>query len=159
MKTDPHAKVVASLLGAAVFASLALVGAAQAGSQRGTVHVTAKLSAGLEAPKPHVDVKNAAGGFTASFMQTKKGYTMSWHLTFGKLSGKASSAYIHKGGKGKYGPALFQLCAPCKTGSHGTAYASPSEVDLVLKGQAYVNVRTKKNPTGEIRGQLLAKTS
>src|SRR5262249_7704439 len=150
MKTDSHAKRVPSLLGAAVFASLALVGAAQAGSQRGTVHVTAKLSSGLEAPKPHLNVKSATGGFTASFTRTKKGYTMSWHLTFGKLSGPASSAYIHKGSKGKYGPALFQLCSPCNSGSQGTAYASPSEVDLVLRGQTYVNVRTKKNPTGEI---------
>jgi len=159
MKLHSHAKRVPSLLGAAVFATLALVGAAQAGSQKGSVHVTAKLSAGLEAPKPHVNVKSATGGFTAMFLRTKKGYTMKWHLTYGKLSGKASSAYIHKGMKGKYGPALFQLCAPCKTGSHGTAYASPSEVALVLKGETYVNLRTKKNPTGEIRGQLLAKAS
>jgi hypothetical protein len=159
MKLHSHTTRYPSLLGAAVFTSLALVGAAQGGAQRGTVHVTAKLSSGLEAPKPHVQVKSASGGFTASFARTKKGYTMSWHLTYGKLSGKASSAYIHKGSKGKYGPALFQLCAPCKSGSHGTAYASPSEVDLVLRGQTYVNVRTKKNPTGEIRGQLLGRAS
>jgi len=148
-----------NVLSLAALTSLALVIAAQASPNKGTtIKVNARLSSKQETPMPKVDVRSAAGGFQATLLQTKKGCTMSWHIAFGKLSGKATSAYIHSGGRGKYGPALFRLCGPCTSGAHGSAYASPSEVQMMLAGKTYVNVRTSKNPTGEIRGQL-AKSS
>jgi hypothetical protein len=140
------ALVAASALGA--------VAAAQAGPSTSTVYVKAQLSAGQEAPKPKLVVNTAKGAFSATFAKTSKGYTMTWNLTWDKLSGKVTSAFIHRGAKGGYGPALFVLCEPCGANSHGSAYASPSEVALVVGNQTYVNVRTTKNPSGEIRGQL-----
>jgi hypothetical protein len=143
----------AALVGAG---ALAVAGGAVAagGSKSGAIQVSAKLSSAQEAPHPAVNVKSALGGFTATLTQTKKGYQMSWKISYQKLSGPATSAYIHEGKKAKFGPALFYLCSPCKPGAHGSAYASPSEVELILGGETYVNIRTKKNPSGEIRGQL-----
>jgi hypothetical protein len=135
--------------------ALGTIAAAQAGPNTNTVYVKAQLSAGQEAPKPRLVVTDATGAFSASFAKTPKGYTMTWNLTYDKLSGKVTSAFIHRGAKGGFGPALFALCEPCNGNNlHGSAYASPSEVALVVGNQTYVNVRTTKNPSGEIRGQL-----
>jgi hypothetical protein len=141
-------------LAVAVVAALVVAAGAQAARNDSTLKITAKLNASTEAPRPNVDVRNAGGAFAATLTPTKKGYTMDWRISFSKLSGPASSAYVHMGAKGKFGPALFYLCSPCKPGAHGTAYASPSEVDMMVGGKTYVNIRTKKNPSGEIRGQL-----
>jgi hypothetical protein len=150
-----------------MFAVLVLSLAVAAGAQSATkpagkssapartaVQAKASLSAAQEAPAAKVHIANASGSFTATFQPTPAGYNMVWSLTYNNLSGKASSAYVHQGASGKYGPALFHLCSPCTSGSHGTAYASPSEVALVEGKQTYVNIRTSKNPSGEIRGQL-----
>jgi hypothetical protein len=44
---------------------------------------------------------------------------MYWRLAFSGLSGPATSAYIHKGGRGKRGIAYVFLCSPCLSGAHG----------------------------------------
>jgi hypothetical protein len=139
--------------------SLAVAVAAQAAKpssapKRSAVSVKASMSAGQEAPPAKVHITTASGEFTATFEPTPAGYQMVWSLKYDNLSGPASSAYVHQGSTGKYGPALFHLCSPCSSGSHGTAYASPSEVALVEGKQTYVNIRTSRNPSGEIRGQL-----
>jgi hypothetical protein len=152
----PMLKAVA--LGTFAVAAVALASGATAAKSNQSVHVTAKLTSSQEAPKPSHKVESASGGFTATFVKTSPGYTMDWQLHFANLSGKASSAYIHEGVRGKYGPALFHLCSPCSSGASGHAYASPSELAMVVGGKTYVNVRTKKNPSGEIRGQLAEAT-
>lgn len=144
------------LITVSVVAFAALIGssAAVAASSGSAIHVVAQLNATQEVPTPTRIVKTASGKFTATLVQTKKGYQLEWSVTFSKLSGQAASLYIHQGARGKYGAALFYLCAPCKVGSHGSQYASPSEVTLMLTGRAYVNLRTRKNPSGEIRGEI-----
>jgi hypothetical protein len=163
MKSKRRVSRNAALVGSAVCCvALALVAGASAGKSRtaapATVRITAQLTSAQEAPHPAHPASHATGNFTATFEKTSKGYSMVWHLTFANLSGNAASAYIHEGPRGKYGPALFHLCSPCKAGAHGAAYASPSELSLITDGKAYVNVRTVENPKGEIRGQL-GKTS
>jgi hypothetical protein len=127
--------------------------AAQAGGL-GAISVRAQLSAAQTVPAQTVRVAGASGRLAATLTKTSKGYRLTWRLTFTKLSGPATSGYIHRGKRGKFGAALFHLCSPCLSGAHGSAYASPSEVDLMRSGRAYVNVRTRKNPGGEIRGQI-----
>ena len=52
------------------------------------------------------------------------------------------------------GPVIVPLCAPCKSGAQGKATVDSSVLNALESGRAYVNVHTKKNPAGEIRGQL-----
>jgi hypothetical protein len=72
------------------------------------------------------------------------------------LTGKAAAAHIHTGARGKSGPVIVPLCAPCKSGAKGQATVDASVVSALETGRTYVNVHTAKNPAGEIRGQLNA---
>jgi hypothetical protein len=87
---------------------------------------------------------------------TKQGSSavLVWRLTFSRLTGKVFAAHIHSGARGKAGPVIVPLCAPCKSGASGRATVGASVLNALEAGRGYVNVHTKKNPAGEIRGQL-----
>jgi hypothetical protein len=117
---------------------------------------TAKTSmrASLERPKPKGNVRRARGAFTATISRTGSSGVIVWRLTFSKLTGRAIAAHIHSGPRGKPGPVIVPLCAPCKSGAHGRASVSIAVLNALQSGRTYVNVHTKQNPQGEIRGQL-----
>lgn len=129
-----------------------------AGEIRDQVAITAgvktTLRASQERPKPKGKVARANGTFTATVSRTGTTGVIVWRLTFGKLTGKAVAAHIHSGVRGKAGPVIVPLCAPCKSGARGRATVSASVLATLEAGRAYVNVHTKKNAAGEIRGQL-----
>jgi CHRD domain-containing protein len=112
------------------------------------------LRASQERPKPKGKLAKAKGSFTATVSRTGTSGVITWRLTFGKLSGRAIAAHIHSGARGKPGPVIVPLCAPCRSGAHGKATVDESVLDALESGKTYVNVHTKKNPAGEIRGQI-----
>jgi CHRD domain len=118
--------------------------------------VKTTLRAGLERPKPKGKLGRARGTFTATITRNGTAGVIVWRLTFAKLTGKAVAAHIHSGVRGKAGPVIVPLCAPCKSGAHGRAPVNASAVAALEGGRTYVNVHTGKNPLGEIRGQLPA---
>jgi hypothetical protein len=61
---------------------------------------------------------------------------------------------MHVGSYGRSGPVGFQLCRPCRSGLHRELVVTAKVVRAIKGGAAYVEVRTKKNPHGEIRGQI-----
>jgi hypothetical protein len=126
---------------------------AAAGGVVATV-ANATLTGKQEVPPQTVKVADASGQFFATFTKIKNGYRMNWKLTFKNMSGPVKFAHIHQGKVGQHGAALFFLCGPCASGAHGSAYASPFELNSMRDGETYVNVRTAKNPAGEIRGQI-----
>lgn len=76
------------------------------------------------------------------------------------LSGAATGAHLHKGAKGKSGEVLKDVTV---TGSElSMTWArtdasnpfTPGVLDLLAKGELYLNVHTAANPNGEIRGQV-----
>ena len=142
--------LVASLASAVV---LVLASYAGVGSAAGpTFHLSAVLSAAQEVPHP----KGAMSGATGRFTATLANGTLKWHLTFSHLTGRATAAHIHVGVKGKAGAVLVPLCGPCKSGASGTAkLANPAAASVEKHGATYVNVHTTKNPSGEIRGQMI----
>ena len=116
--------------------------------------VKTTLHASLERPKPKGSVRRAHGTFTATITRTGSSGVIAWRLTFARLTGRAIAAHIHSGARGQAGPVIVPLCAPCKSGAHGRATVDASVLDALESGRTYVNVHTKKNPLGEIRGQL-----
>jgi hypothetical protein len=119
----------------------------------------ATLSTAQEAPRAK-DAAAGAGSFTATITLKGTTGTLAWHLLFAHLSGPATAAHVHLGPPGTAGPIAIPLCAPCKPNSHGS-FTGPigGNVRLLhalLGGATYVNVHTKLNPQGEIRGQIKA---
>lgn len=123
-------------------------------------HVTAKtyrLSATL-APAPHVKgAAHARGRFTGTITIRGAKGTLAWRLAFSGLSGPATAAHIHLAPSGRV---LIPLCTKCRTGQHGS-FTGPlagnsAIMRAILGAHTYVNVHTKKNPAGEIRGVLHA---
>lgn len=112
------------------------------------------LRAAQERPKPKGKVGRARGAFTMTITKKGSSAVLAWRLTFSRLTGKAVAAHIHSGARGKAGPVIVALCAPCKSGARGTATVDASVVSVLEAGRGYVNVHTKRNPAGEIRGQL-----
>jgi CHRD domain-containing protein len=118
------------------------------------VQVSARLTAAQESPPQQVRNLKASGTFRATVRPGKNGYRLVWKLTFARLTGVATSADVHHGARGAHGAAVLHLCSPCKSGATGAEYFSPPELTLARQGLLYVNVRTARNPAGEIRGQL-----
>ena len=114
------------------------------------------LRASQERPKPKGKLAKEKGAFTATVTRTGDSGVITWRLTFGKLSSKSIAAHIHSGARGKPGPVIVPLCAPCRSGAHGKANVTASVLDALESGKTYVNVHTTKNPAGEIRGQIPA---
>jgi hypothetical protein len=105
--------------------------------------------AAQETPAPKAAARGS-GLFTAAL----SGRSLTWRLTFARLSGKAVAAHIHLGRQGIAGPVAVPLCGPCVSGVHRTVRVTPKLRAALLAGTAYVNVHTPRNPRGEIRGQV-----
>lgn len=119
-------------------------------------NVNTTLRAAQERPRPKGRLAKAKGTFAATVTRTGTSGVITWRLTFSKLSGRAIAAHIHSGARGKAGPVIVPLCAPCRSGARGRATVSESVLNALESGRTYVNVHTKKNAAGEIRGQLPA---
>jgi CHRD domain len=130
------------------------IGTAGWGADAQALGLTATLSAAKEVPKPRGVVSNARGTFSAGLKRTGRRGTLSWKLTFRGLTGAATAAHIHVAKPGVAGPVAVALCGPCRSGVRGTAKLKASTVTALLAGRTYVNVHTKRNPAGEIRGQI-----
>jgi len=146
------------VLGAALGVALAgfATGFALADPSAGTADVytyRATLTPRAEVPKPKAPV-GARGVFTATVTEGTSRATIKWTLTFRGLSGKAVGAHIHRGKPGVAGAVLVPLCGPCISGKKGKATVTNAVAELLERGRAYVNVHTKRNAAGEIRGQV-----
>ena len=132
----------------ALAATLVLAGVGLGAGSAGAIKLTAKLNNAQEVPKP-----NASGG-SGRFTGTLTGRSLTWKLTFIKLSGPGQAAHIHLGKRGKAGPVAVSLCGPCRSGVHGKTRVAANVAKALKTGGAYVNVHTAKNQGGEIRGQI-----
>lgn len=135
-----------------VVTALALGGLAAAAGSADVYTYRTVLTAGAEVPKPTAP-SGAGGLFTSKVTKDGSSYSISWKLTYRKLSGPAVAAHIHRGRAGVAGGVLLALCGPCRSGQTGKATISKALAEAMRKGTAYVNVHTAKNAGGEIRGQ------
>jgi hypothetical protein len=111
---------------------------------------------------PAQDATGASGVFSGTLTMVGRKGTFLWKLSFKNLSGRAMAAQVQLGAPGRSGPVAIPLCRRCTVGAHGS-YTGPIGANAALvraltHGGAYVNVLTKKNPKGEIRGQIKVST-
>jgi hypothetical protein len=146
----------AAAIAAAIAISL-VAGRASAGS---ATHVL-KASLDKKALPSVKDAGGASGTLTGKLTIAGKKSSFVWSLTFHHLSGTATRASIYFGTGSKAGTLALPLCVKCQAPTAHGAYIGPyvanaTFVHKVLHGGAYVVVVTKKNPRGEIRGQIKA---
>ena len=70
--------------------------------------------------------------------------------------GGASRRTSTSAAPGRAGPVAVALCGPCRNGQRGNAVLNAATLAAIEAGRGYVNIHTKRNPAGEIRGQLPA---
>jgi hypothetical protein len=119
-----------------------------------TFKVATRLTLRAEVPKAVGAPTTAGGAFVATVRENGSVRTVTWKLTYAHLSGAGFAAHIHRGAPGKAGPVIVSLCGPCHSGQTGTAHVTDAVAKAIEHGATYVNVHTKKNPGGEIRGQV-----
>ncbi|ESY68507.1 MULTISPECIES: CHRD domain-containing protein [Mesorhizobium] len=114
-----------------------------------TVKYKATLDGSQQSPPVTTKGKGTA---TLTFDTTKK--KLSWNVKYSGLSGPASAAHIH-------GPAAMGANADpvipfkkLKSPIKGSATLTDAQAADLEAGKYYVNVHTKANPDGEIRGQI-----
>jgi hypothetical protein len=132
----------------------------------GELAFKAKLLGSEEVPLVNTGAKGEA-----TFQISKGGDTLTYKLIVLHIK-DVTAAYIHVGRKGENGPPGIELFSePKKEDVSGTLLAEGkiepylfigplkgktlnSIIQLMESGEAYVNIRTKKHPDGEIRGQI-----
>jgi hypothetical protein len=78
-----------------------------------------------------------------------------FQLMFSGLTGPATMAHIHGPAEpGKNAPVQVVLGMNPSSPVTGSATLTPEQMSALEAGKMYVNVHTKANPGGEIRGQL-----
>lgn len=99
---------------------------------------------------------------TGSAVVTVLGTTLTWKVDIGTAIDSITAGHIHHAPIDSAGPVRVNF-APTPTGVGFTGTATQGSVVLtgdsvqtwLRDGKAYVNIHTRKNPAGEIRGQLV----
>jgi hypothetical protein len=151
------AALAAALTSAVVAATAEARSASTATAASKTYVLKATLNAKHAVPAPR-GARAAKGVFTAKLTVAGKKSSLVWQLRFSHLTGTAVSAHVHYGAAGEVGPIALPLCRRCKASAHG-AYTGPyvatsGFLKAFLHGKTYADIHTKKNPKGEIRGQV-----
>jgi cytochrome c551/c552 len=167
---DKRRRVTVIVMAASVLvgvgAGLATAGQSGVRQSEGTAALTpgaypikTTLNTKLEVPRPK-GTTTATGTFSGTLkVASKTKATLAWKLSFAHLTGSALAAHVHLGAPGKAGKVVVPLCGPCRSGSGGRKAVSAVAAAAMIAGKAYVNVHTKANPGGEIRGTVKAKAS
>ncbi len=143
----------------AVFATVALVGVACSDNTTaipaGLKVYTASLNGANERPTP---VTTTA---TGTAIVTVLGSQLSWKVDITSAIDSITLGHIHHAPIDSAGGVRVNF-APAPTGvgftgtaTQGSIAVADSIIAFMDAGNAYVNIHTKKNPGGEIRGQLV----
>jgi len=138
-----------TLLLASTGAALAVATFAGAAPRANPISFAAKLTPKAEIPPQTWKNPGASGSFTGHITGSK----MQWTLKFTGLTGPTTAVNIDLGAVGTSGPVVVRLCGLVCPAA-GTSALSKALLKDFQAHKLYVNVHTKKNPNGEIRGQL-----
>ena len=110
---------------------------------------TASLDGSQENPAV---VTNGKG--TAWVLLSPDMTSLTYRITYAKLTGNFTASHIHIGGTGTNGPVLYPITFSGNTASGTITNLPDSIVGKIMKEQLYINVHSSAFPGGEIRGQL-----
>jgi hypothetical protein len=131
-------------------ASIAVLFAATASAA--TVKYHATLAASSEVPPT-----KSAGTGEANVSVDTATHEITYDVTFSGLSGPATAAHIHgPAAPGKNAGVVVPLGTNPTSPIRGTAKLTAEQEQQLAAGEFYVNVHTKEDPGGAIRGQLAA---
>lgn len=102
-----------------------------------------------------VKAPDAAGTATGTLDTVKR--IITWDVSWNHLSGRATGVHFHgPAGPGKNARVLVNIGkdSGLKTPTKGHVKLTAKAVKAIEQGLWYVNVHTKANPGGEIRGQV-----
>ncbi len=151
-----------------MLASTSLAGAAPRFHTRDTMWYRVDMDSATVVPRAAAP-KTARGFFAAKLVIVKWRplATLAWRLELSGLSSPSTSraveAHIHTGRPGTVGPEVIRLCGPCEPHARGST-TLPAALARQISGsnfwpggpeRAYVDVHTRRNPRGEIRGSLV----
>ena len=117
---------------------------------------SAKLDTAQELPKPK-GAENASGTYLGTMTVGPDSGSLNWRLSLKGLSGPATTAQIHLGRPREVGIVAVTLCMPCAVNAHGSLGANAGLLHALAGSPTYINVATKHNPKGEIRGRIIVK--
>ena len=107
--------------------------------------------------RPHVG-PSAKGVFSAELRpQWRQGGKINPHLTLVGTTGRVISVHIHQGMRGRNGFIVFPAPGGSMPGRILLTASFIWPADLLpdlLAGPTYIDVHTKANPRGELRGQI-----
>jgi CHRD domain-containing protein len=116
-----------------------------------TVKYHAALSPTSEVPP----TKSTGSGEATASLDTAT-HELTYDVTFKGFSSDVSAAHIHGPAEtGKNAGVVLPLGTAPKSPIHGTAKLTPEQEQQLGGGMMYVNVHTKDDPSGAIRGQLM----
>ncbi|HBK06374.1 MAG TPA: CHRD domain-containing protein [Acetobacteraceae bacterium] len=131
-----------------VLASFAVMIAGSASAATEKFHAT--LTAGAAAPP----TKSTGSGEATATLDTAT-HELTYDVTFKGFSSDVTAAHIHGPAEaGKNAGVAVPLGTAPKSPIHGTAKLTPEQEQQLMAGMLYVNIHTKNNPSGAIRGQL-----
>jgi hypothetical protein len=127
--------------------AIAFAGSASAA----TVKFHTMLSGASEVPP-----LNSTGKGEASASLDTATHELTYDVTFSGLSSDVTAAHIHgPADTSKNAGVIIPLGSTPTSPIRGSTKLTPEQEQQLTAGQWYVNVHSKNNPGGEIRGQLL----
>jgi Cu/Zn superoxide dismutase len=133
-----------------ILAGCAILAAGSASAA--TTKFQATLTPGAEVPP----TKSTGTGEATVTLDTAT-HQITYDVTFSGFSSDVTAAHIHGPAEpGKNAGVLVPLGSPPpKSPIHGTATLTPEQEQALTGGLTYVNIHSKNNPSGAVRGQLL----
>ncbi len=118
-------------------------------THQGEISFKADLDGAQETPPVTTSALGTAWAVLSSDMKS-----LSYDVTYANLDSTFTAEHFHIGAKGAPGPVVKPLTVT-DNNAMGTWTSFPdSMLKHLVKEDLYVNVHSKKNPNGEIRGQL-----
>src|SRR5689334_8034422 len=131
-----------------LLAGFAIVFAGTAYAATEKFHAT--LTAAAEVPPS----KSTGSGEANATLDTST-HELTYDVTFSGFSSDVAAAHIHGPAEaGKNAGVVVPLGSAPKSPIHGSTKLTPEQEKQLAGGLMYVNVHTKNNPSGAIRGQL-----